>query len=302
MASALYNTLLEAGQTIPELLPPLLEHFARDAVISVRVSVLPRLPYLLHRHPDFGWKLFAEAFRERQTHLWTQAEQCLYYTYHKHFPRVQPFLDRIIEEAAEEAGETWGRIATLASLSGHMDRRQLLEKVATSNLAIRKGAAQVYCANIALSEYREFCHTGLLKLLHSGEVNGDLLQTIECAFDSAPGHVHAEIAVAFLQKIHLGGEHYSPYHFLEWLASEARRDPVAALPLTEALLEQLERNHRLQRLWHSQPLLITLVEILREADESDDATLIRRAIQLQDGFLRLELNGLEALFEQASRN
>jgi hypothetical protein len=47
---------------------------------------------------------------------------------------------------------------------------------------------------------------------------------------------------------------------------------------------------------------LQLVEILREADETDDPTMIQRAIQLRDRFLKIELHGMETLLDGATRN
>ncbi len=41
-----------------------------------------------------------------------------------------------------------------------------------------------------------------------------------------------------------------------------------------------------------------LIEILKEADETDDPELIARAVKLQDDFLRLEVAGVHELFRQ----
>lgn len=94
-AMLLANKLLESDQTIPELLPFLLRHFARDPVMSVRIAILGRLPYFMYKQPDVGWQLLADVFREPQTKLWEHAEKCLYHQYHQHFELVQPYLDRI---------------------------------------------------------------------------------------------------------------------------------------------------------------------------------------------------------------
>jgi hypothetical protein len=44
-----------------------------------------------------------------------------------------------------------------------------------------------------------------------------------------------------------------------------------------------------------------LNEILREADESGDSELIYRVITLQDGFLKLDISGIEEFFINAEQ-
>lgn len=43
-----------------------------------------------------------------------------------------------------------------------------------------------------------------------------------------------------------------------------------------------------------------LLEILKEADETDDPVLIARAVNLQDDFLRLEVAGMDELLDNSS--
>jgi len=87
---------------------------------------------------------------------------------------------------------------------------------------------------------------------------------------------------------------------LDWLSNFASRDPVSALSLTEELANKLIKIEPPPRLTHTEPLIAVLVSILREADETDDPELIRRAIELQDRFLQMDLHGIEKLFDQIS--
>jgi hypothetical protein len=43
-----------------------------------------------------------------------------------------------------------------------------------------------------------------------------------------------------------------------------------------------------------------LLEILREADETDDPELIARAVRLQDEFLRLGVHGVQELLDKSA--
>jgi hypothetical protein len=96
-------------------------------------------------------------------------------------------------------------------------------------------------------------------------------------------------------------EIHNIYHFLEWLALRSRRDPLSALNLTAALADGLGLRNQSQVFWPTEPLIATLIEILREADETDDATMIQRAIQLQDRFLKMDLRDMETLLDRAAR-
>jgi hypothetical protein len=114
--------------------------------------------------------------------------------------------------------------------------------------------------------------------------------------------IEDELAFAFVDALSAGGKLHGAYPFLEWLPFKARRNPLAALRLTEALANKLEQQDQAQGFWHTEPLVATLVEILREADETDDPTMIQRAIQLQDRFLKMELRGMETLLDGVTKN
>ena len=302
-AMILCNNLLERDHPLPELLPPLLRHFARDAVGGVRVSILQGLPYLTHKRPDLGWQLFADVFREPQTHLWVHAERCLYYQYRDHFERVRPYLDRLLQEDMEGAGDTWGRISTLASLAGHISKEELFDSLTKANARAWKGAAQVFSANLDRHEDTETCNLGLLTILEQRLLSDEVIRTVETSFGKSGNHglIRPEVASAWLNVVRGTGKDYEIYYFSEWLAWEARQDPLSALEKAEMLADILERQEG-----HHQMLLTDLVaaftEILREADETDNAALIKRAIDLQDRLLKLDLHGMDALLDEAGRS
>jgi len=85
----------------------------------------------------------------------------------------------------------------------------------------------------------------------------------------------------------------------EWLATAARRNPEQCLPLLEKLTAQLAGAQAQNGRIHGKPLIAALLEILREADDSDDPAMIARAIALQDRFLALGLTGMEEMLDSA---
>ncbi len=104
-----YTRFLEQDREPPELLFPLLRHFARDPVMAVRAALLDYLPYLTFKRHELGWQLFYDIFRERQDHLWPLAERHLYHQYMEYFDDVAPCLDRICAEAIEEGRGRLGK-------------------------------------------------------------------------------------------------------------------------------------------------------------------------------------------------
>jgi len=303
-AITLCNKLLEKEQPLPELLSHLLSHFASDRVIFVRVPILQRLPSLLYKDPTLGWKLLADSFHEPQTKLWHYAEQCLYCQYQDNFHLVSPYLNRLLIEGIRECGDTWGRISTLASLAGHISQEEFFKSLETTNSDAWEGASQVFVANLHLREHTEACHKGLITILNYGSLTSAILRGIEDCFNKPEnrGLIKHELALAFLETLSFLQNRLNLHNFLEWLGSEANRDPFSIFEVIEVLLNKLENESQVLEIWRTEPLISALNSILREADDSDDPQLIQRAINLQDRFLGLNIRGIEELLARASQN
>lgn len=296
----LCNRLLEQGKALPVMLPYLLRHFARDSVTFVRTAILNRLSFLMYKSPQLGWQLLADCLKEPEPRLWTYVERSLYYQYQNNFNLVQPYLNRLFDfkEAMDEAGETWGRISTLASLTGHITQQELFQNLEQANIKAWKGAAQVFVANY--QQHHTVCHRGILNILSRDNLTDDILLEIEKCFnrEKNKGAIKQDLATAFLKALPSvsNGNHLD--YFLEWLSLEAHRSPLSVFDLVETLAKKIESEHQP---WFggSKPLITVLNAILREADELDDPQLIQRAIALQDSFFKLDFQGINEMLDKA---
>jgi hypothetical protein len=297
-AMILSNRLLEQDKSLPKLLPCLLRHFAQDFIIFVRAPIVARLPYLMYKSPELGWQLLAACLKESEPRLWEYIERSLYYQYRDNFNLVEPYLNRLADEAM---GETWGRISTLASLTEHISQQELFQNLEQANLKAWKGAAQVFVANY--EQHQKVCHEGILNILSRDNLTDDILLEIEKCFnrEKNKGAIKQDLATAFLKALPsiTNGNHID--YFLEWLSLEAHRSPLSVCDLVETLAKKIESE---QQLWFgdSKPLITMLNAILREADELDDPQLIQRAIALQDRFLRLDIHGMEEMLNSAAQS
>jgi hypothetical protein len=296
----LCNRLLEQGKALPVMLPYLLRHFARDSVTFVRTAILNRLSFLMYKSPQLGWQLLADCLKEPEPRLWTYVERSLYYQYQNNFNLVQPYLNRLFDfnEAMNEAGETWGRISTLASLTGHITQQELFQNLEQANIKAWKGAAQVFVANH--QQHHAICHQGILNILRRENLTDDILLEIEKCFNREKNKsaIKQDLATAFLKALPsvTNGNHID--YFLQWLSLEAHRSPLSVFDLIETLAKKIESEHQP---WFggSKPLITVLNAILREADELDDPQLIQRAIALQDSFFKLDLQGINEMLDKA---
>lgn len=295
----LCNRLIEKDQPIPELLPYLLSYFAKDKPIFIRVLLFENLHSLIYKNPSLGWQLFDEAFQEPQPYLWQYAERCLYYNYKDNFNLIKLYLDRILEEGIEHNGETWGRISALASLTGHITQSELFESLAKTNDDALLGVTQVFVSN--LREYSQICHAGLISISRCENLKEVIFREIESSFSKEKNQaaIKDTLAIALLNSLGSSSDNRDLYHFLEWLAYKAQHDPLSILEIVETLAKILVSKEQTFRVRHTEPLIATLVMILREAD--DDPDLIHRAIKLQDQFLSLDIGGMEALLTRSAR-
>lgn len=305
-AIKLCNKLLEKEQAIPEMLFLLLRQAAHDKGIYVRVLILEHLHFLIYKNPDLGWQLLANVFQEPQPRLWKYTELCFYYQYHNNFDKVAPYLSRLLQEGIEEAGDVWGRLTTLASLAGHISQEELFETLLkiNSNTAW-KGATQVFKANLELKEHTESCISGLINVLRYESITKEILREIDGCFEeeNKRNFISQKLAFTFLEATTTSVTSFDFHGFIEWLGYKSRQNPLSVLELTEALSKKLEAmTMNASLLWRTEPLIVALNEILREADDTDDPKLIERAINLQDRFLKLDIRGIEELLNKAGQN
>lgn len=304
-AISLCNRLLTLEKEPPELLFPLLRHYARDPVQAVHAALLNHLPSLTYKRRSWGWQLFRDIFHEPQRLLWPLAERHLYYQYHEHFDDVAPFLERMLSESPKESAKVWARITTLASISGHIDQDDLFQRLEfIGSMSAWEGAAQVFAANLDTQKNNGLCSLGLGRILELEEHSESLFSTIAHAF-SLKKHgrrLDQEFAKKFIDAIESGARCHNLYELLDWTADVAGRDPIIALGVCEQLVDKLSDLESSHELWRTESLISTLSSILREADETEDELLIRRAVKLQDKFLRMDIHGIDDYFMQAGRS
>jgi len=237
--------------------------------------------------------------------VWEVVEASLYYNYNRHFDRVGPILERIWESALDSVGSVYGRIGALSWLSRHLDDGSLYGRLADAPGAVWSGGAEVLAGNVGDSAQGARCQDGLVRLLTSGgrsrvrrsaggggnrplERNGRTRCTPRggsAAQGSPPDREDADMRV---------------HTVLEWATEEARYDALGMLPLLEKVTAGLEAGH-LQGLYSGKELVPTLTAVMREADESDDASLIARVVAMQDRLLQLGVDELDRMLDSASR-
>ncbi len=302
------NNLEERGVALPELLPQVLRRLASNKHPAIRALILRRLPYLQSRNPELGWELFHLALQDAAG-LWQYAERCLYYAHHDHFQKVAPLLERIRREGNKEDMETWGRISTLAALTGHIDLAELLSKLSTLKIAEAwQGAAQVWTQPENIQHHREQCLAGIEAGLnadsHHAVTVARLVNNIfRC--NTPPIFIPTELIRLFFSVVENDSEHkhHPPFGFDEWLNATSQRDPETAIAATEIYLRYVSRAK--PYFYDDENRLVQLMTRLfaeaEEREESDHGAMLQRVVSVQDLLLSLGVNSISDWLKAAER-
>lgn len=302
------NNLEKRGIALPELLPHALRRFASNKHPAIRALILRRLPYLQSRNPELGWELFHLAMQDAMG-LWQSAERCLYYAYHDHFQKVASLLERICREGSKEDMETWGRIAALAALTGHIDSAELLGELNTLEIAEAwQGAARVWTHPENIKRHREQCLAGIEAGLkadspHAVAVGREVGNIFR---DNTPSiSIKTELIQLFFSVFENDSEnkHHHLFGFNGWLNATSQRDPELALAATEIYLAYVSRA-KPYFYDHENRLVQLMTRLFAEAEEreeSDHGAMLQRVVSVQDLLLSLGVNSISDWLKAAER-
>jgi hypothetical protein len=229
---------------------------------------------------------------------------------------VSQYLERIFQEGMEEAGDAWGRISALACLSGHITQDLVFERLqlVADCKSAWEGVAQVFTTNLYIPEHTDTCYTGILKILEVGKdrLPSGILVMISKYFPDEIDidektdreRVDYKILNDLFEKIlcvHNLDQLYS-FGIPQYLSKLSRVNPLDALQLLE--LSALKLKGEVNSAWilDSEYTIMALKEIFAEVEDSPDMELINRAINLQDLFLELNINGMDNFLDKAARS
>jgi hypothetical protein len=299
-AIKLWQQIHSTGEKQPELLEYLLEWCAKHSNLAARIALLRRLPYLVQENPELGWRLFDSASEDAPAFFWPIAEQTLYYNYYGNFDRVEHYLDRIENEALDEAGETHGRIMTLSHLAGHVSQDDLFEKLESTNACVRKGAAQVFTAN--LDSQQGACISGAIRLLQFEDLSEDTWSVFpsRCFREENFQYVTKDLVQTIIHAFPAGQDQGHFYRLTDWIAKHSKTDPRGALDVTESVIDCIEEE-QIRFALRPDVMAEALLSILREADEFGEEVLVRRTLSLQDRLLKLDVSAIDRMLDDASR-
>lgn len=300
--------LQELRIAFPELLPQTLRRFSSHEHPAIRALILRRLPYFQNQNPELGWELFHLAM-QTATGLWQSAESCLYYAYHDNFEKVASSLERIRREGVKEDMETWGRISALAALSGHLDFAALIGELKTLDVTEAwQGAVGVWAHPENIKQHRDQCLAGIKAGLNVGMPHVLVVsQHVDHIFqdNTPPISIPIELIRLCFGVFENDSEnkHHRLFGFDEWLNVISQRDPELALDATEIYLAYVSRAkpYFYDRENQLEQLLTRLFAEAEEREESDQGTMLKRVVSVQDMLLSLGGNSIKDWLKAAER-
>jgi hypothetical protein len=281
----------------------IIKQLAADKALEVRAALLPDLAYTAYKNRELGWQIFDIIFDKTQTCLWVLSQGFLYYQYYSNFEMVKPCLDRIKNEAINEAGATWGRLSALCMLRGYSSKQDFFRELRSLDKKdVWDGALTVFITNLE-KKPDGLCQESFREFMRVNNVSKEFGHKIDGAFriDEKGKLINSDTGQLFINALSLDEERAPKMHFfIDWIEYQATINPMVALELCESLLSKLQSFKSILRFWRSKPLISTLTTILREADEMDDIELINRAVRLQDQFLLMGFEGMDEYLEEAA--
>lgn len=305
----LVTQLKKHGSPWPEQLSSALKTMSGDAHPAVRAVVLRRLPYLLHLDPDFGRELFQQAMHENCSGLWEMAEPCLYYTYHKQFDFVAPWLDRLRHEGVDKELAIWGRISALSALSNQVEISDLLATLKAINSENAwHGAASVWTHPANLQQHRTQCLTGLQAGLEAeSPFAGSVARKVRNVFRAKSSLVAIPIEVLqrcfTLLEDAANATRTDVYGIDAWLNATSLQDPTYALEATEIYIHFV-RKTKSYIYDHENNLTQLLTRLFTQAEEQEEAdggSMLQRVVGIQDDLMALGVNGVEDWLKAVER-
>jgi hypothetical protein len=148
---------------------PALEKGVSDPVLSVRAWGIEALRALLTSDRDMAVKLALRLLDAEDSILRASTvERFLRDALPTHYQALRPVLQRMLASDMPEVAQAGARQASLAALT--LDEAEdLADACMAGTSQQRKGAAQVFAANLGSSDHRQFCEASLSRLFSDAE-------------------------------------------------------------------------------------------------------------------------------------
>jgi hypothetical protein len=197
-------------------LQPVLWRMVRDPSVAVRSCVAAVLIAVLRLDRDLAVALFKELCDTEDALLKTPyIERFLAYALPTHFGALSPTLDRMITCDTPEVQEVGARQVCLASVVSDAALPLVLRCLAGADV-LRKGAAQVYAANLRFAGFRTTCEQALIQLFQ--DASQEVQEEAAACFRGFEGDQlgdYTRLIEAFVESSAFSAHHHELIHALE---------------------------------------------------------------------------------------
>ncbi len=281
---------------------PDLRALVRDPIIAVRTCAATTLYAAYHHDEDFAVALFNELVRDAPDVLLAArpSERFLHFALRTHFDKVAPIIARMLDSAEAAVREVGGRQACFAALD-HDGAAELAWRAVEGDVETRKGAAQVFAANVKTATSRSFCLEGLLRLFYDddAEVRGEAAQCFRYLEDERLDGFR-DLIDRFIDSPAFADDHFHLLHAIESSPVDLTRETVAAgrAFIARVISQNREEGSRTRPL-HSSTLSTLL---MRAYTRSSSAEVRKEALDVMDDLLAAQVYGIERELERFEAN
>lgn len=145
------------------------EMAANDPSTAVRSCIVSVLGPLLNQDSERTLTIFEQAIADHPVLLSTiPVRRFLDWVYRKHFDRIRPYVETLLNHSEDSLRHEGARLACLAAFF-HPEANDLAKLALGGDAAMRRGAAQVYARYLAVADVSDICRQHLLLLMHDPE-------------------------------------------------------------------------------------------------------------------------------------
>jgi hypothetical protein len=146
----------------------LLEQASDDPSTAVRACIIECLDWMLNRgENDRMLDIFERVMNGYARLLQVPVtHRFLHRSYGHHFPRIRPFIERMLNDNTDENTRQNGAALSCLAAFDSEGARDLEERAMTGDHLMRRGAAQVYARQLKERKLQDICREKLLLLMH----------------------------------------------------------------------------------------------------------------------------------------
>jgi hypothetical protein len=295
-AALALGSLLRGNKERLPLMVDALSCLVRDQVLAVRVAAVEALLFVIGVDRALAVRLFLEAVGEAEEVLLSNnVERFIHWTQMTEFERIEPVMRRMAFSENSTIALAGARQLALASL-GREELDPIVDECLRVGVAQRKGAAEVFAANVGKGPRAEHCQSMLGRFFN--DESEDVRRVAVNSFrriDEWSAQRRQWLLNSFAESRALNDDWWFAMHMISHSASQL---PLAVL----AVCEKWVRS-RLDQQGAARPSdsgdMVTLV--LRAYAQYRAPALRERCLDIVDGMFRIGVYGIDDAIESAAR-